>query len=139
MCKHKKEETRYSRVVKHYLKEIYYKEQSKEINIYRQLNIANKIRWLSILLINPYQNDSQIDYYWGKIADNYASIETKKIDLTRFLNFKISMYCNKNQLNHYFFWNTILIWTIKSKRNFTMRFLFFLCLLRHLFILIIVL
>ena len=42
---------------------LYFKKQSKEINIYRQLNIANKIRWLSILLINPYQNDSQIDYY----------------------------------------------------------------------------
>ena len=34
---------------------------------------------------------------------HYVSVETKNLDLKGFLNFQISMYCNKNQPNDYIF------------------------------------
>ena len=44
-----------------------------------------------------------VDFYRSEIVGHYVSVETKNHDLTRFLNFRISMYCNKNHLNDYIF------------------------------------
>lgn len=45
---------------------------------------------------------------------HYVSVETKKTDLTRLLNFQISMYCNKNQPNDYIF--DYILCEIKNKK-----------------------
>ena len=39
----------------------------------------------------------------GEIGIHYTSIDGRSLDLKRFLKFKISLHCNKNQPNHYLF------------------------------------